>query len=458
MDTKLITIKNITANGFKIGKIIKDKGLQIFEENKFLGYIPLDNYTSNRESQLLLLEKLIDIKGFKIFEDEYSNYYDCVIYNDSIRYFKPYCQTKSNYSLIHGSELATKNSDFYLDGRMENYHSSVMDYFQFDKEKILKQIDPNNLISVVTRKYKDWYVDYSLNIQEMKLFYRDDDFDYEPNDCDEDCLFFLVYKEDKELLNKVFEFLKKEKENLEILNYIAAELDYKNYYRINIIELDALELVFNKFELEESIKDRIEWNYENIAINFKKALIESLDENIEVSSDFKVIIEKNNIKTTYNQLQLLVKIGKIMGFGVIKSNIYNEDKNLTWAIQKDDELFHFQLLELIYFDLYDKENDFYKSVREFADIALMSIQKRKLEKIDKSELLKMASNIFVSFQDSLMSGNCNSGTKKFAEKHNIDLNKIGGIRGDILLNLESSDYVNRAIYYALTIQVKMKGN
>lgn len=451
MDTKSITIKNIIANGFKIGKIIKDKGLQIFEENQFLGYISLDRYKSNRESQLSLLKKLIEIKGFKIFEDEYSNFYDCVIYNDSIRYFNSSYQETSNYSLIHGSKLATKSSDFYLDGRMENYHNSVMDCFKFDKDKKLDQIDPDNLISVVTRKYKDWDVDYSLNVQEMKLFYKYDDFDYEDKNCDEDYLYFLVYKEDKELLNKVFEFIKKEKENLEILNYIAAELDYYNYYRINIIELDALELVFDKFELEESIKDRIEWNYENIAINFKKALIESLDENIEVSSDFKVVIEKNNMKTTYKQLQLLVKIGKIMGFEVIKSNIYNEDKNLTWAIQKDDELFHFQLLELIYFDLYDKENNFYKSVREFANKSLISIQKRKLEKIDKSDLLKRASSVFVSFQDSLMSGNCNSGTKRFAEKHNIDLNKIGGIRGDVLLNLESSEYVDRAVYYALKV-------
>ena len=38
---------------------------------------------------------------------------------------------------------------------------------------------------------------------------------------------------------------------------------------------------------------------------------------------------------------------------------------------------------------------------------------------------------------------------QFISKHGIDLNKIGGIRGDYLLNIEKSKFTTRAVQYAI---------
>jgi hypothetical protein len=53
-------------------------------------------------------------------------------------------------------------------------------------------------------------------------------------------------------------------------------------------------------------------------------------------------------------------------------------------------------------------------------------------------------------QDSLGSGNCKFGTDAFIAKHHIDTSKIGGIRGDVLLSLENSNFTKRAVMQAIT--------
>ena len=51
--------------------------------------------------------------------------------------------------------------------------------------------------------------------------------------------------------------------------------------------------------------------------------------------------------------------------------------------------------------------------------------------------------------DSLSSGNCNLGTNQFVARYGINTSITGGIRGDILLGLESSSYTKRAVAYAI---------
>ena len=59
--------------------------------------------------------------------------------------------------------------------------------------------------------------------------------------------------------------------------------------------------------------------------------------------------------------------------------------------------------------------------------------------------------MFVGFEDSLKSGNCKFGTEQFIAKHHIDTNKIGGIRGDILLDMELSSFTKRAVNQAMIV-------
>jgi hypothetical protein len=57
--------------------------------------------------------------------------------------------------------------------------------------------------------------------------------------------------------------------------------------------------------------------------------------------------------------------------------------------------------------------------------------------------------VFVSIEDSIESGNCSVGTMNFISQHRINTKKIGGIRGDALLEIENSVFTRRAVLHAL---------
>ena len=60
-----------------------------------------------------------------------------------------------------------------------------------------------------------------------------------------------------------------------------------------------------------------------------------------------------------------------------------------------------------------------------------------------------ARKVWVRFEDSLKSGNCLSGSLGFCNRNNIDLGRLGAIRGDWLLEMEDTEYTRRVIYSLL---------
>ena len=507
MNAKQITLKNITDNGYIIGKSVKGKGLEIFsnektvfykylgtcsnkeiedklskhdksklfiesyrvssdtswvcnqriplddfvldlaslecfsikKESSLLGYISVSKYTSDRSSQVSLLEDLICIEGFKVDGDVFDDYYDAVEYNDEVKDFQK-DKWYEDYHLEHGSGLCGDYAEFF-NGRMDNHNESVMSHFEFDEGEYLKYIDIEEDIFVYHRKAKDWYVGYSLNSRDMTLSYKRDDYNYDKDDCEEDEVVFLIYKENTEKLQKVMDFLKIEKENLEVDSYIENELDEDYDYRDTSFSVPSLEFLFDELsDLRQDIRDNIDWEYKNIKSNFQKTLNKLIDDKLEI--DEKFIVTINGSK--YKQLRKLYKLGKLMDFELVKSAISADDSNITWAIKKDNEEYHFSPLNLIYFD---EEGE--QDVKEFAENALHAIEKRKIAKLSEKELYEKASRVFISVEDSLKSGNCKFGTETFIARHGIDLNKIGGIRGDYLLNIEKSNFTTRAVQYAI---------
>lgn len=275
----------------------------------------------------------------------------------------------------------------------------------------------------------------------MTLSYKRDDYNYDKDDCEEDEVVFLIYKENTEKLQKVMDFLKIEKENLEVDSYIENELDEDYDYRDTSFSVPSLEFLFDELsDLRQDIRDNIDWEYKNIKSNFQKTLNKLIDDKLEI--DEKFIVTINGSK--YKQLRKLYKLGKLMDFELVKSAISADDSNITWAIKKDNEEYHFSPLNLIYFD---EEGE--QDVKEFAENALHAIEKRKIAKLSEKELYEKASRVFISVEDSLKSGNCKFGTETFIARHGIDLNKIGGIRGDYLLNIEKSNFTTRAVQYAI---------
>ena len=275
----------------------------------------------------------------------------------------------------------------------------------------------------------------------MNIYYKQIGYSYDKDDCEEEELFFITYKENKELLDKVKDFLRTEKETLEMESYIENELDEDNDYRDSSYSISSLEFLFEDiFDLKQDIRDNIEWEYKNIKSNFQKTLNKLIDDKLEI--DEKFIATINGSK--YKQLRKLYKLGKAMDFELVKTAVSSEDSNISWAIKRGDEEYHFSPLNLIYYD--DKGE---QDIREFAENAITCLEKRRIEKLSEKELYEKASRVFVSVEDSLKSGNCKFGTDNFISRHGIDLNKIGGIRGDYLLNIEKSNFTTRAVQYAI---------
>lgn len=514
MNAKQITIRNITDNGYVIGKTIKGKGLEIFEadsivyysyfdvskqklsekldkykdsklyvnsykcknsvkssselkipfedfnidldlldfltikkEGEFLGYISISKYKSDKDSQIQLCRDLLKLKQIETRDEIIYSYYD-MDYDDNVKSFTSDSRNNywdGHYLLEYGNNYTTTPDDsIYFDGRMNNYNDSEIVDYVFDEGGYLKEIDPDESICVYHRKYKDWYIGYSLYQTDMHLSYKDED-DYES-----EYISFITYKENRELLEKVKNFLKSEKEDLEMRSFINNELDEENSYRETDIDFKVINLCYDDVSsLKNEIYEKIEWNYTNISIEFLKAYRTAIDSKFKIREDLKIEVEKySQFEDTtyhiYNHLALLKKLEKRYNYQMIQSFVSNSIQTIAWAIKQDEDEYHFNIAEVISDDINGE-----KSLKEFIVEALEALEKRRLEKITQKELYEKAARVFVSVDDSLESGNCKFGTMQFISKHGIDLNKIGAIRGDYLLSIENSNFTQRAVSNAM---------
>lgn len=422
-------------------------------KGELLGYVSVSKYNSTQDSQAELLMDLLKLEGTEVYGDFHDDYWDhegdsSVLEFQSDSYGSYYT---GNYYLEHGNNVCEHTSEcIHIDGRMKNYNGSEMDMFEFDESGWLKEIDPDETISVYHRKGKDWYVGYSLNSREMICNYRNEDYVYDKDECEEESIYFYEYKENKELLEKVKSVLVSTKEELEMRCFIANELEEDFEYRKCNVDYKAVELCFDDVDdLKELIFNRIEWNYETIVSEFNKAYNEAINERLKIDEKFKVTVEtysqyKDSTYTTYNHLAILKRLESRFNFELVKSAISDSISLVSWAIKRGNEEYHFNLASLIAHDI---EGEI--TIKEFLENALAMLEKRRLEKINESELYENASKVFIGIQDSLSSGNCELGTNQFVQKHNIDINKVGGIRGDILLEIEKSNFTLRAVSYAI---------
>ncbi|MCT7563343.1 hypothetical protein ACOTWR_11695 [Aliarcobacter butzleri] len=521
MNAKQITIKNITDNGYVIGKTIKGKGLEIFsqdtivfhsygskytleevnsklekhsidklyiesyradkdsssiynlklplesfplelhmlyavtvkKEGEFLGYISLSKYKSDRDDQIKLCIDLLKLQQIETRDEVFDSYYE-IDYDDSIKSFKSDSNGNywdGDYILKHGNNICEIQSDcIYFDGRMENYNESEMDFYEFDEGEFLKDIDPEESICVYNRKYKDWYIGYSLNQKYMSLSYKQVGYDYDKDDCEEEEILFITYKENKELLDKVKDFLKTEKEDLEMRSFISNELKEENSYRETDIDFKIIDLCYDDVSsLKNEIYETIEWNYSTISIEFLKAYRVAIDSKFKIREDYKIEVEnysqlEDSTYHIYNHLAILKRLGKRYNYQLTQSFVSDSIKTIAWAIKQDEDEYHFNIAEVISDDIIGNQ-----SLKEFIVEALEALEKRRFEKITQKELYEKAARVFVSVEDSLKSGNCKFGTMQFISKYGIDLNKIGAIRGDYLLSIENSNFTTRAVQYAI---------
>jgi len=447
---------------FNLKELVKTnfKGLKscyIYLKPKIVGYFPLSKYDTDKQSQLKMIEEFIqqfdEVELYGDFED--TNWsYDCMEFsntdNDGDRYV-------GDYEQYHGNSYYTEDTGDceYVDGRVDNWNETVLDdFWSFgpDEGEWLKEEDPNDAIAVYARKGKDWYVGYTLEEREFYVSYEDD---YKGL-VEEEEFYALVYQPNKELKQKVIDIVKSWKNDVETKGYIynQCDEDYDRSYDCSIVNFKLVELLYEdihdfRSEIIENIRS---WKSDTIANEFLIAYTKVINNNVKVLANKKVEITYNPFEfgseeptqKRYNHFRNMERLGKVLGFEVVYTEVDGGLDSFSYAIKKDNEEYHFNLAEVILDDITGVQK-----LRSAVEFMLEALEKRKLEMLEHKELLEKASHVFVGIEDSLESGNCSFGTNEFIARMAIDTSKIGGIRGDELLKLEMSNFTKRAVIYAI---------
>ncbi len=128
-----------------------------------------------------------------------------------------------------------------------------------------KEIDPAESIALYHRKGKDWYIGYSLELEDVYITYKDRDGDV----IEEEQSYVLKYTENKELLNKFVEWCESSKRDLEIKSYIYNELELPDCYggsdfsnNDNIFNIKLLNKEFDEdlYKFAHAISDYVDYN------------------------------------------------------------------------------------------------------------------------------------------------------------------------------------------------------
>ena len=141
------------------------------------------------------------------------------------------------------------------------------------------------------------------------------------------------------------------------------------------------------------------------------------------------------IKLTGNELRHTYVIGGLL---TIKGKKVKKD---CYAVKTLQGIGSKQHLKLIWKDCYLYQNYHFDHISEYEQVKqrLKDKEKAILETKRKAKLFAKlrtkALELFYGIEHSYQAGNCKAGTENFIKNAGIDLNKIGGVRGDILVEL-----------------------
>lgn len=437
-----------------------------------LGYFPISQYKSDLESQKEMIISLLKLVGKTVFNDELEEDESEFDYKDDVMQFPHYSEYSNDYyngdySLTHGTQtyFPDKNECEEMNGKL-TYHNSMADedFWNIDyKESLqsyLTELDPEEKMCVYHRKGKDWYIGCQYKTEHIPLIYFDAEHttigEVEEIDCHS-----LVYEDDTKLTEKFVEVLESHRDGMALNSYINNELEVGeengfDYYNNSNVDQELVYYLYeDKNDLKEEILNTIEnWELETIPSEFLKAYNKIIDSKTKVDKDLKVELTVTVMQSAYNSsvptmkrynhLKILKAMEKRFEYKLVKTSISDSIDTIAWALKKEDEEYHFNIASIIVRDIEEVE-----SFREFLINALEALEKRKLERLSQAELFEKASYVFVGIEDSLQSGNCSFGTTQFITKHRINTKDIGGIRGDVLLQMENSNFTKRAVSHAI---------
>jgi len=445
---------------YNIEELIKSdfknvRHLTVSKKPTLVGHIAVANYNASLESQQELIEHLIEISNVKMYgeleEDEYDAIDECKEFS-----WQRDCYCEGDYKLEHGDSyyVEQERNCVYVNGKCNPHNNDVADDFwrSFDEGEWLKEIDKDNTVAVYHRKGKDWYIGYTLEMEEVEIAWKNEDYNYDIDEYESEMFYYMLYAPDNDKLSKITEVIKSMKKDFEDRSYIYNELEIDSYqddwkYNDNVFDLELLDLVFNdRNEAKSWIMDTIDWKkpIELACMEVNTKLIQkhvtfNIDMSIEITevdyfSNREPIVEK------YNQLKVLKRLENRLNYKVVWSQISEQSNLESFAIKQDEDEYHFRLGELL-----DEDTN----PLEFLENILEQINTRRIKRLSEEKLFEKASYVFVGVEDSYLAGNCKVGTRDFINRHHIDTGIIGGLRGDELLRLENSSFTKRAVMQAL---------
>lgn len=417
-----------------VEKIADLKCLRIIGMPKLIGYLCVSKYCSDKSDQQKLVRDIYQLDGYKVADEFLDSTYD--EFTDTFVFSKEYKGTKYNgdYSLMHGSPLVWERKICdVIDARLSNANQRVIDdYWQYDYEcdqEYLMTLDPEETISVYHYKGKRFYISEGLKDIEITLSYKEDDCL-----CEDDYFRILCWKENKKLVEEIKQVLKGSLKSCEMKGYINNELergDVDDYDEIFNLEL------IDKFYDEDRYKALFDIDclvdYDKYDGTFKS-------ERSIVEEAYDLWIKQNIIGKELDdgRFDKLNEIVAERGYVLDETPLPTRNVMQSCIKYKSEE-YHFTLGELYHAE----------SVESFVVWVTTKLQTRLLEKIQESVLFEKAKHVFVGLEDSYSSGNCKSGTRAFCDRNHIDTSLVGGLRGDVILQCEISNFTKRAVMAAI---------
>lgn len=451
IDSYRLLVKNHSLSKLLKSGLQNVKVIHIQEAPELIGYLSLSKYKATKESQLELYSDTLSLLGYSTSGEIEDSEWD--LYDD-VKDFDRYDARSDKYytgdyvSVHGGNSYAEKEEDcLHFDGKCSPCNNDVLNDFWDNQDESwdwLKELDPEDELSLYHRKGKDFYISYRLETIDTLLQWRDEG----ETECDESNFYALVYRENLEKIKAFEDALKSLKDDIEAKSYVHDEIE-GGAYADGIFSQDVLSLVFeDKNDAARYIIESI--NFENdIKDECRKISIELNTKRFVIRDDYTINVLTldyvgNEKAVSYNELKLLKRLANKAGCELVYSRIGNTD-NLGFAIKQSDEEYHFTMEELLLIE--DGMNP-----AEFLQECLNSIALRKITQMNEDKLLEKAKTIFLSVQDSYNAGNCKAGTSAFLARHHIDTSIIGGIRGDYLLEMETSMFTKNMVVRKLLAQ------
>lgn len=419
-------VKEIIAKDFRGIKEVEFSTLPRLVTNRF----KLSGYKSDRDSQFDLMCDLARLTS-NVHEDEfYDSSYDEP--NDILDH-----SAYSDYEIATGTGYcADHETAEHIDCRLGEYNeSAVSSFYDFEYDYMvdyMKELDPDEKYTVYHRKGKDFYITPSLLQVDNEFSFVD-----EEGDLDSEGFYYFEYSEDKKLEEKLIGVIVSYRDNLNleggILNGLHTGNSFSDYSYAPEYPLVVLNREFDDM-----------WDLKNDLLEFAEA--GSTPDTVMESFLWTNLVNEK-LFGVYSHIGKLRKLAEADGRELVYTAVGEFTDKKQYAIKYHNEEYHFNLAWL-----------FSSTPKKTYDKIVKGLNARLHENISQSTLYEKAKNVFVGVEDSFDSGNCSTGTYQFCAKHNIDINKVGGIRGDVLLQMDYSAFTRRAVIAAVGNHHKVGAN